>query len=66
MRAVSAIGTPAGLSIGEAGWQSFIIEVRDAATDHEWINDDPWAMGVLEPFILLLFIAVIGALLGLL
>ena len=31
-----------------------------------WINDDPWAMGVLEPFILLLFIAVIGVLLGLL
>jgi hypothetical protein len=26
---------PAGLLIGEAGWQSFIIEVRDAETDDE-------------------------------
>ena len=31
-----------------------------------WMNDDPWAMGVLEPFLLLLFIAVIGVLLRLL
>ena len=31
-----------------------------------WMKDDPWAMGVLEPFLLLLFIAVIGALLRLL
>ena len=31
-----------------------------------WINDDPWVMGVLEPFLLLLCIAVIGVLLGLL
>ncbi len=31
-----------------------------------WITDDPWVMGVLEPFLLLLFIAVIGALLRLL
>ena len=29
-----------------------------------WMNDDPWVMGVLEPFLLLLFIALIGALLG--
>ena len=28
-----------------------------------WLNDDLWAIGVLEPFLLLLFIAVIGALL---
>ncbi len=42
------------------------MEVRDAATDYEWMNDDPWVMGVLEPILLLLFIAVIGALLGLL
>jgi hypothetical protein len=28
------------------------------------MNDDPWAMGVLEPFLLLLCIALIGALLG--
>ena len=27
-----------------------------------WMNDDPWALGVLEPFLLILFIAVIGAL----
>ena len=31
-----------------------------------WMNDDPWVMGVLEPILLLLCIAVIGALLGLL
>ena len=31
-----------------------------------WMNDDPWARGVLEPFLLLLCIAVIGALLRLL
>ena len=29
-----------------------------------WVNDDPWAIGVLEPFLLLLCIALIGALLG--
>ena len=28
-----------------------------------WMNDDPWLMGVFEPILLLLFIAVIGALL---
>ena len=28
-----------------------------------WVNDDPWARGVLEPCLLLLSIAVIGALL---
>jgi hypothetical protein len=27
------------------------------------MNDDPWMMGVFEPILLLLFIAVIGALL---
>ena len=31
-----------------------------------WMNDDPWVMGVLEPILLLLFIAAIGTLLGLL
>ena len=31
-----------------------------------WANYDPWVMGVLEPFILLLCIALIGAVLGLL
>lgn len=31
-----------------------------------WMTDDPWVMGVLEPCLLLLFIAVIGALLRLL
>ena len=31
---------------------------------NNWMNDDPWAMGVLEPILLLLFIALIGALLG--
>ena len=31
-----------------------------------WMNDDPWVMGVLEPFLVLLCIALIGALLGLL
>jgi hypothetical protein len=30
------------------------------------IDDDPWVMGVLEPILLLLFIAVIAALLRLL
>lgn len=30
------------------------------------MNDDPWAIGVLEPFILLLCIALMGAVLGLL
>ena len=30
------------------------------------MNYDPWAMGVLEPILLLLCIALIGALLGLL
>ena len=31
-----------------------------------WMNDDPWVMGVLEPIVLLLLIAVIGAFLELL
>ena len=31
-----------------------------------WMSDDPWVMGVLEPIFLLLCIALIGALLGLL
>ena len=31
-----------------------------------WMSDDSWVMGLLEPFLLLLFIAVIGALLELL
>ena len=31
---------------------------------NNWINDDPWAKGVFEPILLLLFIALIGALLG--
>jgi hypothetical protein len=30
------------------------------------MNDDPWVMGVLEPIVLLLLIAVIGAFLELL
>ena len=29
-----------------------------------WMNGDAWVMGVLEPFLLLLSIALIGALLG--
>jgi hypothetical protein len=28
------------------------------------VNDDPWAIGILEPFLLLLCIALIGSLLG--
>ena len=43
-----------------------IMEVRDAATDYEWMSDDPWVMGLLEPFLLLPCIAVIGVLLELL
>ena len=31
-----------------------------------WMNDDSWVMGVLEPILLLLLIAVIGAFLELL
>jgi hypothetical protein len=31
-----------------------------------WMNDDPWVMGLLEPILLLLFIAGIGTLVGLL
>jgi hypothetical protein len=31
-----------------------------------WMNYDSWVMGVLEPILLLLCIALIGALLGLL
>jgi hypothetical protein len=31
-----------------------------------WVNYDPWIMGVLEPILLLLGIALIGAVLGLL
>ena len=31
-----------------------------------WMSDDPWVMGLLEPFLLLLCIAVIGVLLELL
>ena len=31
---------------------------------NNWMNDDPWVMGVFEPFLLLLCIALIGALLG--
>ena len=31
-----------------------------------WMSDDPWVIGVLEPFLLLLCIALIGVLLGLL
>jgi hypothetical protein len=30
-----------------------------------WVNDDPWVSGVLEPILLLLCIALIGAVLGL-
>jgi hypothetical protein len=30
----------------------------------DWVNDERWATGVLEPFLLLLCIALIGALLG--
>jgi hypothetical protein len=30
----------------------------------KWVNDDPWAMGVLEPILLLLCITLVGALLG--
>jgi hypothetical protein len=29
-----------------------------------WVNYDPWVIGVLEPILLLLCIALIGALLG--
>ena len=38
-------------------------EMRRPMTDR--INDDSWAMGVLEPILLLLAIAIIAALLGL-
>ncbi len=31
-----------------------------------WMNDDPWMMGVFEPILLLLFIAMVGAFLRLL
>ncbi len=31
-----------------------------------WVNYDPWVIGVLEPILLLLCIALIGAVLGLL
>jgi hypothetical protein len=30
------------------------------------MNDDPWVMGVLEPLLLLLFLAMVGALLRML
>jgi hypothetical protein len=29
-----------------------------------WVNDDRWAIGILEPLLLLLLLAVIGVLLG--
>ena len=54
---------PTGLSQSERPDGSHsTTEVRDA---ENWMNNDPWA-GVLEPILLLLFIAMIGALLGLL
>jgi hypothetical protein len=40
-------------------------EMRKKLLTHR-IDDDPWVMGVLEPILLLLFIAVIAALLRLL
>jgi hypothetical protein len=43
-----------------------IVEVLMRKLKANWINDDPSAMEVLEPFLLLLFIALIGAVLGLL
>ena len=36
-----------------------IVEVLMRAPKANWMNDDPWAMGVLERFFLLLFIALI-------
>jgi hypothetical protein len=67
-QAVSAIGRRAGLSTpGEADWQSsrsWRFAMRRRITN--WMNDDPWMMGVFEPILLLLFIAVIGVLLELL
>ena len=71
--AVSPIGTPAGLS---NGGRLVVLsnphtanigksEMRKKLLTHR-IDDDPWVMGVLEPILLLLFIAVIGALLRLL
>ena len=64
---VSCDRRPAGLSSGEAGRHETRNregpEMRRPMTDR--INDDSWAMGVLEPILLLLAIAVIAALVGL-
>ena len=47
-----------------AALRSWRSEMRRRITN--WINDDPWMMGVFEPILLLLFIAMVGAFLRLL
>jgi hypothetical protein len=63
---------PADLSGGEAGWSSFDVfanaemrkPMRRPMTDR--IDDDSWVMGVMEPILLLLLIALVAALANLL
>lgn len=57
-RPVSQSERPAGSPL--------IMEVPMRRLLKNWMNDDPWVMGVLEPIFLLLCIALIGAVLGLL
>jgi hypothetical protein len=48
-----------------AGTRS-IMEVAMPRRMTNWVNYDPWVMGALEPILLLLCVALIGAVLGLL
>lgn len=60
---------PADLFGGEAGWTSFDVLAKYSDEETEMrrpmskrIDDEFWAMGVLEPIVLLLVIALVAAL----
>jgi hypothetical protein len=65
---------PAGLSFGEAGWSSCDVfakyrdeefEMRKSMTDRT--NDGPsWAIGVMEPIVLLMILGIIAVVMQLL
>jgi hypothetical protein len=64
---------PTGLSAGKVGWTSFDAftqrtgrksEMRKLMTDR--MNDEAWVMGIMEPILLILLIAIIGAIVKLL
>jgi hypothetical protein len=72
-RAVSRDKMPAGLSAGKVGWRSFDVftqrtgrksEMRKPMTNR--MDDEAWVMGIMEPILLMLLIAIIAALVQLL